>query len=83
MFYKNYLFFILILTTIIYLLIFVVNYDFKSKDNYFNAILTSSFNLTTRKNVTLFCFVKTHPENFNTRLIVSYENCIKYCTDYR
>ena len=82
MFNKNYLFFILILTTIIYLLIFVVNYDFKSKDIYLSTILTTNLNLT-RKNLTLFCFVKTHPEHFNTRLIVSYENCIKYCTDYR
>ncbi len=35
------------------------------------------------KNVTIFCFVKTHPGNFKSRLPKSYNNCISHCTDYR
>lgn len=54
----------------------------------FNAYLTnSSLNqinkLTSQKNISLFCFIKTHPGNFENRLPKSYNNCIKYCTDYR
>lgn len=35
------------------------------------------------KNISIFCFIKTHPGNFKSRLPKSYNNCIKYCTDYR
>ena len=58
----------------------------------FNGILTNtafnflpSFNLQTAqpKNVSIFCFVKTHPGNFKSRLSKSYNNCISHCTDYR
>ena len=31
----------------------------------------------------IFCFVITHPGNLNTQVPQSFNNCIKYCTDYR
>ncbi len=36
-----------------------------------------------KKHPTLFCFIKTHPGNFDSRVKVAYENCFKHCTDHR
>lgn len=33
--------------------------------------------------INIFCFILTYPANFDTQVSKSYENCMKYCTDYR
>ena len=39
---------------------------------------TTNFN-----NISIFCFIKTHPKNFKTRVPKSFNNCISLCSDYR
>ena len=59
---------------------------FKLEANSFKFLTNGSLSvqqLIPKKNPTIFCFVKTHPLNFKTRLFPSFNNCIKYCTDYR
>ena len=42
-----------------------------------------NFNLSNTKDPKIFCFVKTHPGNFKSRLPKNYNNCIRFCSDYR
>lgn len=34
-------------------------------------------------NISIFCFIKTYPDHFDTFLKTSFKNCFKHCTDYR
>lgn len=80
---------------IITLFVIVTNYTlyeryfkFKtSKTSRLQIAATNTSSVTTQtvqqNNVSIFCFVKTHPGNFESRLPKSYNNCIRHCTDYR
>ena len=68
---------------LVLLFLFIINSNHFNANTYFKtaSIISSLFN--SKENTTIFCFIKTHPDNFHTRLNKSYENCIRHCTDYR
>ena len=76
-------------TIIFVLLILILNLKFfnfePTKIGLYLANTSFSFESVQlqQKNATIFCFVKTHPGNFKSRLPKSYNNCIRHCTDYR
>jgi hypothetical protein len=69
----------LILQIFVILIIIAYNYNL----NAFNPVLILSSLLFQTKDINIFCFIKTNPSNLFSRVPQSYENCMKYCTDYR
>lgn len=50
---------------------------------YFLFVLGIESFTAEQKQPSLFCFIKSHPGNFESRLPKTYNNCITHCTDYR
>jgi len=80
------LFFFLISCVIIILIYFGFNLNSIQLNTIklqINGTTTTTTNLSNFKNISIFCFIKTHPNNFKTRLPKSFSKCISLCSDYR
>ena len=77
------LFLLLISFVIIILIYFGFSLNLIQLNNIKIQIYSNIITTNNIKNISIFCFIKTHPKNFKTRVPKSFNNCISLCSDYR